>query len=190
MKQNYHITIRKHLTLSLLDETIRDKMIVESKFKSILTAILLGLTSKPAKTDATTSSLDSKITSQTVNTTALASLDRAVNVGKKILSTTHPNQALINACLQKMQSDMDKMFDDVYNNRITNVNIEQYFPLLMSAYNLTEKDQEYLKIKSIVDALSREIKKIYDNREDVSHIEKIYLYKLYPLQFYIKLLSP
>ncbi len=171
---------RKYLTLSLLDETIREKMIVENKFKSILTAILLGLPSN----------LDSKITNQTVATTALSSLDRAVNIGKKILSTTQPNQALINDCLKKMESDMDKMFDDVYENRITNVNIEQYFPLLMSAYNLTEKDQKYLKIKSIVDSLSREIKKLYDNREDVSHIEKIYLYKTYPLQFYIKLLSP
>ena len=178
---------RKHLTLSLLDETIRNKMIVENKFKSILTAILLGL---PSKTDATTSNLDSKITNQTVATTALSSLNRAVNIGKKILSTTQPNQALINDCLKKMESDMDKMFDDVYENRITNVNIEQYFPLLMSAYNLTEKDQKYLKIKSIVDSLSREIKKLYDNREDVSHIEKIYLYKMYTLQFYIKLLSP
>jgi hypothetical protein len=151
----------KSFTLLELHDIMENDMTVKNKFKSILTAILigiipnikadpsqqsnLGIDSSAEETDASTYS--DKISSL---------MDRSVAVSKKILIGKKPNQEQILSLKSKIDSDIGKVFNDSFHLKPSNVDTSQYFQLIMSSYNLTEKDSEYLKVKSILDKLKQE----------------------------------
>jgi len=157
----------KSFTLLELHDIMENDMTVKNKFKSILTAILigiipnikadlsqqsnLGIDSSAEETDASTYS--DKISSL---------MDRSVAVSKKILIGKKPNQEQILSLKSKIDSDIGQVFNDSFHLKPSNVATSQYFPLIMSSYNLTEKDSEYLKVKSILDKLKQELIQIAD----------------------------
>ena len=160
----------KSFTLLELHDIIKTDMIVENKFKSILVAILLGITPNIKADPSQRSNLgidsSSEETDASTYSDKLSSLlDRSVAVSKKILIGKKPNQEQILGLKSKIDSDMGKVFNDSLHLKPSNVDTSQYFPLIMSSYNLTEKDSEYLKVKSILDKLKQEfiqIAKIVD----------------------------
>ena len=160
----------KSFTLLELHDIIKTDMIVENKFKSILVAILLGITPNIKADPSQRSNLgidsSSEETDASTYSDKLSSLlDRSVAVSKKILIGKKPNQEQILGLKSKIDSDMGKVFNDSFHLKPSNVDTSQYFPLIMSSYNLTEKDSEYLKVKSILDKLKQEfiqIAKIVD----------------------------
>ena len=142
----------KSFTLLELYDSIKTDMIVENKFKSILAAILLGITPNIKADPSQQSNLDIDSSSDKLSSL----LDRSVTVSKKILIGKKPNQEQILDLKSKINSDIGKVFYDSFHLKPSNVDTIQYFPLIMSSYNLTEKDSEYLKVKSILDKLKQE----------------------------------
>ena len=142
----------KSFTLLELYDSIKTDMIVENKFKSILAAILLGITPNIKADPSQQSNLDIDSSSDKLSSL----LDRSVTVSKKILIGKKPNQEQILDLKSKINSDIGKVFYDSFHLKPSNVDTIRYFPLIMSSYNLTEKDSEYLKVKSILDKLKQE----------------------------------
>ncbi len=180
---------RKHLTLSLLDETIRDKMIVENKLKSMLLSMLLGLTPSTYADTSNIMSPTNMIDYKEVES-HFKLIDRAVLVSQKILANKKPNSKFIDEIKSNVSVDMNRLSNDSWNGKISSVDTQRYFSLLMSAYGLTDKDEEYIKIKSIIDGLKVHFKKILDSVPELSNLDKINNIKGYELWFYIKLSGP
>ena len=78
----------KSFTLLELYDSIKTDMIVENKFKSILAAILLGITPNIKADPSQQSNLDIDSSSDKLSSL----LDRSVTVSKKILIGKKPNQ--------------------------------------------------------------------------------------------------
>lgn len=149
---------RKNLTVSHFDEMIDDEMIVENKLKSILAAILLGITPN-LKADPTQQNLDGDKSSEETEDKVMSMINKSVAVVNKILSNKTPNQEQISILKSKINSDIGNVFNDSFNLRVSNIDASQYFPMIMSAYGLTDKDPEYSKVKSILDKLKSEFTK-------------------------------
>ena len=157
----------KSFTLLELHDIMENDMIVENKFKSILAAILLGITpnikADPSQqSDTGTDSSSEERDASTYSDKISSLIDRSVVVSKKILIGKKPNQEQILNLKSKIDSDIGKVFNDSFHLKPSNVDTSQYFPLIMSSYNLTEKDSEYLKVKSILDKLKQEFIQIGD----------------------------
>jgi len=189
---------RKNLTISHLDEMIDGEMITENKFKSMLAAILLGLTpvSSYGSSDVTTQKKDTSVDSSDIdgekmNDVITSMIDKSVVVASKILSGKKLNLEKISILNSKIDSDVGKIFHDSFHIKKSNIDISQHFQNMMDAYGLTNNDSEYSKVKLILDKLKQEFIKL-GNQSNLS-IEKKQLFdnslKMIELIFLQKIIS-
>lgn len=189
---------RKNLTISHLDEMIEGEMIIENKFKSMLAAILLGLTpvSSYGSSDVTTQKKDTSVDSSDIdgekmNNVITSMIDKSVVVASKILSGKKLNSEKISILNSKIDSDVGKIFYDSFNIKKSNIDISQHFQNMMDVYGLTNNDSEYSKVKLILDKLKQEFIKL-GNQSNLS-IEKKQLFdnslKMIELIFLQKIIS-
>lgn len=180
---------RKNLTLSHLDEMIEGEMIVENKFKSMLAALMLAIMPN-IKADPSNLDVDSTFGERQRESDRIFSLiNRSAEASKKILINKKPNQEQISSLKSKIDSDLEKIFHNSFYFKQSNVDISQYFPLIMSAYNLTDKDPEYIKIKLILGKLKQEFTKTDNNRSYEKNTSVNNGIKFIELVFFQKLLS-
>lgn len=181
---------RKNFTLSHIDEMIEGEMIVENKLKSMLLAMLLGVTpSTSTYADTSNTMSPTNMIDYKEVESHFKLIDRAVLVTQKILDTKKPNPKFINDIKTNVSPDMDQLIRDSFRNKLSSLDTQKYFSLLMSAYGFTDKDEEYIKIKSIIDGLQVHIKKILDSENKLSNLDKMNNVKGYELWFYNNLVS-
>lgn len=181
---------RKNFTLSHLDEMIEGEMIVENKLKSMLLAMLLGTTpSTSTYADTSNTMSPTNMIDYKEVESHFKLIDRAVLVTQKILDNKKPNPKFINDIKTNVSVDMNRLIGDSFRNKLSTLDTQKYLSLLMSAYGFTDKDEEYIKIKSIIDGLQVHIKKILDSENKLSNLDKMNNVKGYELWFYNNLAS-
>lgn len=181
---------RKNFTLSHLDEMIEGEMIVENKLKSMLLAMLLGTTpSTSTYADTSNTMSPTNMIDYKEVESHFKLIDRAVLVTQKILDNKKPNPKFINDIKTNVSVDMNRLIGDSFRNKLSTLDTQKYLSLLMSAYGFTDKDEEYIKIKSIIDGLQVHIKKILDSENKLSNLDKMNNVKGYELWFYNNLVS-
>lgn len=143
---------KNNLTLSHLNEMLNEQVIKENKFKSILAALLLGLTPSTKADSLTTNST----TVQNVTNPLLSLTDRSATTSQLLLRRKNPNPAEIANIKVKIDADLNNLLQDTLESKLSDVNVDQYFSMIMAAHRLTEKDTEYQRIKSIVEKLKKQ----------------------------------
>ncbi len=83
-------------------------------------------------------------------------MDRSGNSSQILLRTKNPNPAEIANIKVKIDADLINLFNDTLEGKLSDVNVDQYFSMIMAAHRLTEKDTEYETIKSIAEKLPKE----------------------------------
>ena len=151
-KINKEFFKKNNLTLSHLNETLNEQVIKENKFKSMLAALLLGLTPSTKADSLTTNST----TVQNVTNPLLNLTDRSATTSQLLLRRKNPNPAEIANIKVKIDADLNKVLQDSLDGKLSDVNVDQYFSMIMAAHHLTEKDTEYERIKSIVEKLKKQ----------------------------------
>ena len=143
---------KNNLTLSHLNEMLNEQVIKENKFKSILAALLLGLTPSTKADSLTTNST----TVQNATNSLLNLTDRSATTSQLLLRRKNPNPAEIANIKVKIDADLNNLLQDTLESKLSDVNVDQYFSMIMAAHRLTEKDTEYETIKSIAEKLPKE----------------------------------
>lgn len=151
-KINKEFFKKNNLTLSHLNEMLDEQVIEENKFKSMLAALLLGLMPN-TKADTLPSN---SVTVQNVTNPLLNITDRSATTSQNLLRAKNPNPAEIANIKVKIDADLNKLLQDVFEGKVSDVNVDQYFSMIMAAHGLTEKDPEYQKIKSIAEKLKKQ----------------------------------
>ena len=151
-KINKEFFKKNNLTLSHLNETLNEQVIKENKFKSMLAALLLGLTPSTKADSLTTNST----TVQNVTNPLLNLTDRSATTSQLLLRAKNPNPAELANIKVKIDADLNKVLQDSLDGKLSDVNVDQYFSMIMAAHHLTEKDTEYERIKSIVEKLKKQ----------------------------------
>ena len=151
-KINKEFFKKNNLTLSHLNETLNEQVIKENKFKSMLAALLLGLTPSTKADSLTTNST----TVQNVTNPLLNLTDRSATTSQLLLRAKNPNPAELANIKVKIDADLNKVLQDSLDGKLSDVNVDQYFSMIMAAHRLTEKDTEYETIKSIAEKLPKE----------------------------------
>lgn len=181
---------RKNLTLSHFDEMMDGEMIVENKLKSMLLAMLLGVTpSTSTYADTSNTMSPTNMIDYKEVESHFKLIDRVVLAAQKILANKKPNPKFINDIKTNVSVDMNRLIGDSFRNKLSTLDTQKYLSLLMSAYGFTDKDEEYIKIKSIIDGLQVHIKKILDSENKLSNLDKMNNVKGYELWFYNNLAS-
>ena len=151
-KINKEFFKKNNLTLSHLNEILNEQVIKENKFKSVLAALLLGLMPSTKAGSLTTNSK----TVQNVTKPLLNLIDRSGNSSQILLRRKNPNPAEIANIKVKIDADLINLLNDTLEGKLSDVNVNQYFSMIMAAHRLTEKDTEYGTIKSIAEKLPKE----------------------------------
>jgi hypothetical protein len=151
-KINKEFFKKNNLTLSHLNEILNEQVIKENKFKSVLAALLLGLMPSTKAGSLTTNSK----TVQNITKPLLNLIDRSGNASQILLRRKNPNPAEIANIKVKIDADLNNLFNDTLGSKLSDVNVDQYFSMIMAAHRLTEKDTEYETIKSIAEKLPKE----------------------------------
>ena len=151
-KINKEFFKKNNLTLSHLNETLNEQVIKENKFKSMLAALLLGLTPSTKADSLTTNST----TVQNVTNPLLNLTDRSATTSQLLLRRKNPNPAEIANIKVKIDADLINLLNDTSEGKLSDVNVDQYFSMIMAAHRLTEKDTEYERIKSITEKLKKQ----------------------------------
>lgn len=181
---------QKNLTLSHFDEMMDGEMIVENKLKSMLLAMLLGVTpSTSTYADTSNTMSPTNMIDYKEVESHFKLIDRVVLAAQKILANKKPNPKFINDIKTNVSVDMNRLIGDSFRNKLSTLDTQKYLSLLMSAYGFTDKDEEYIKIKSIIDGLQVHIKKILDSENKLSNLDKMNNVKGYELWFYNNLAS-
>jgi len=82
-------------------------------------------------------------------------MDRSGNRSQILLRTKNPNPAEIANIKVKIDADLINLFNDTLEGKLSDVNVDQYFSMIMAAHRLTEKDTEYQEIKSTAEKLPK-----------------------------------
>jgi len=151
-KINKEFFKKNNLTLSHLNEILNEQVIKENKFKSVLAALLLGLTPSTKADSLTTNST----TVQNVTNPLLNLTDRSATTSQLLLRRKNPNPAEIANIKVKIDADLINLLNDTLEGKLSDVNVDQYFFMIMAAHRLTEKDTEYERIKSITEKLKKQ----------------------------------
>ena len=151
-KINKEFFKKNNLTLSHLNETLNEQVIKENKFKSMLAALLLGLTPSTKADSLTTNST----TVQNATNPLLNLTDRSATTSQLLLRAKNPNPAEIANIKVKIDADLINLLNDTSEGKLSDVNVDQYFSMIMAAHRLTEKDTEYERIKSITEKLKKQ----------------------------------
>jgi len=151
-KINKEFFKKNNLTLSHLNEILNEQVIKENKFKSVLAALLLGLTPSTKADSLTTNST----TVQNVTNPLLNLTDRSATTSQLLLRRKNPNPAEIANIKVKIDADLINLLNDTLEGKLSDVNVDQYFSMIMAAHRLTEKDTEYERIKSITEKLKKQ----------------------------------
>ena len=83
-------------------------------------------------------------------------MDRSGNRSQLLLRRKNPNPAEIANIKVKIDADLNNVLQDSLDGKLSDVNVDQYFSMIMAAHRLTEKDTEYETIKSIAEKLPKE----------------------------------
>jgi len=151
-KINKEFFKKNNLTLSHLNEILNEQVIKENKFKSVLAALLLGLTPSTKADSLTTNST----TVQNVTNPLLNLTDRSATTSQLLLRAKNPNPAELANIKVKIDADLINLLNDTLEGKLSDVNVDQYFSMIMAAHRLTEKDTEYERIKSITEKLKKQ----------------------------------
>jgi len=151
-KINKEFFKKNNLTLSHLNEILNEQVIKENKFKSVLAALLLGLTPSTKADSLTTNST----TVQNVTNPLLNLTDRSATTSQLLLRAKNPNPAELANIKVKIDADLINLLNDTLEGKLSDVNVDQYFFMIMAAHRLTEKDTEYERIKSITEKLKKQ----------------------------------
>lgn len=82
-------------------------------------------------------------------------MDRSGNRSQLLLRRKNPNPAEIANIKVKIDADLNNVLQDSLDGKLSDVNVDQYFSMIMAAHRLTEKDTEYETIKSIAENLPK-----------------------------------
>ena len=83
-------------------------------------------------------------------------MDRSGNSSQILLRRKNPNPAEIANIKVKIDADLINLLNDTSEGKLSDVNVDQYFSMIMAAHRLTEKDTEYERIKSITEKLKKQ----------------------------------
>ena len=113
---------------------------------------LNGLTPSTKADSLTTNST----TVQNATNPLLNLTDRSATTSQLLLRAKNPNPAEIANIKVKIDADLINLLNDTLEGKLSDVNVNQYFSMIMAAHRLTEKDTEYGTIKSIAEKLPKE----------------------------------
>ena len=113
---------------------------------------LNGLTPSTKADSLTTNST----TVQNVTNPLLNLTDRSATTSQLLLRRKNPNPAEIANIKVKIDADLINLLNDTSEGKLSDVNVDQYFSMIMAAHRLTEKDTEYERIKSITEKLKKQ----------------------------------
>ena len=113
---------------------------------------LNGLTPSTKADSLTTNST----TVQNATNPLLNLTDRSATTSQLLLRAKNPNPAEIANIKVKIDADLINLLNDTSEGKLSDVNVDQYFSMIMAAHRLTEKDTEYETIKSIAEKLPKE----------------------------------
>ena len=83
-------------------------------------------------------------------------MDRSGNRSQLLLRRKNPNPAEIANIKVKIDADLNNVLQDSLDGKLSDVNVDQYFSMIMAAHRLTGKDTEYERIKSITEKLKKQ----------------------------------
>ena len=82
-------------------------------------------------------------------------MDRSGNSSQILIRRQNPNPPEIANIKVKIDADLINLLNDTSEGKLSDVNVDQYFSMIMAAHRLTEKDTEYETIKSIAENLPK-----------------------------------